>query len=281
LRNYQKELWQGIKSSSDISGVTVYGSPLTEESAYATLGDMSGYQDYGSMNNYFSGRHPGNNGWGSNNYGSLDWNVRVAKKASVSKPVVTTETGYHNLPYNYNSHKGVPEEIAAKYAPRLLLEQFNYGIARTFIYELINTYNNPNAIDQNLGLLRNDGSEKPAYGAIKNLLSLLKDPEGDFAPGVLNYALSGNTANIHHTLLQKKDGRFYLILWQEVSGFNVDSKEWIEVPSQKVTLTLNTWIAKATTYVPNDSSNFKSSQTYPKQIDIDVSDRPVVVELQS
>ncbi len=233
------------------------------------------------MNNYFSGRHPGNNGWGSNNYGSLDWNVRVAKKASVSKPVVTTETGYHNLPYNPNSHKGVPEEIAAKYAPRLLLEQFNYGIARTFIYELINTYNNPNAIDQNMGLLRNDGSEKPAYGAIKNLLSLLKDLEGDFAPGVLNYALGGNTANIHHTLLQKKDGRFYLILWQEVSGFNVDSKEWIEVSSQKVTLTLNTWIAKATTYVPNDSSNFKSSQTYPKQIDIDVSDRPVVVELQS
>ncbi len=77
----------------------------------------------------------------------------------------------------------------------------------------------------NFGLLRNDGSEKPAYKALKNLLNLLKDPGSSFTPGSLDYVLGGDTENVRHTLLQKADGKFYLILWQEVSGYNVDSKK--------------------------------------------------------
>ncbi len=279
LRNYQKQLWQAIKGDGATSGVKVYGPSLVEAGAYATLGDMSAYQDYGAMNNYFSGRNPGNGGWGSDEYGSLDWNVRVTKKASVLDPVITTESGYHNVTSTSNGHRGVPEDIAAKYMPRLVLEQFNYGIPRTYIYELINTYNDPNSLYMNFGLLRNDGSEKPAYKALKNLLNLLKDPGASFTPGSLNYVLGGDTENVRHTLLQKADGKFYLILWQEVSGYNVDTKKWLNVPSQKVTLTLNTDIAKATIYLPNDSASLKSSQTYPKQLDIDVPDHPVVIEL--
>jgi hypothetical protein len=57
------------------------------------------------------------------------------------------------------------------------------------------------------------------------------------------------------------------------------------IPSSQLTclakseLTLNTAIAKATIYIPNDSSNWTSQQTNPKTLDIDVSDRPVVIEL--
>ena len=231
LRNYQKQLWQAIKGDGATSGVKVYGPSLVEAGAYSTLGDMSDYQDYGAMNNYMSGRNPGNGGWGSDGYGSLDWNVRSVKKASVSDPVLTTETGYHQVTDTSNGHRGVPEDIAAKYTPRLVLEQFNYGIPRTYIYELINTYYDPNSLYMNFGLLRNDGSEKPAYTALKNLLNLLKDPGSSFTPGSLDYVMSGNTEDVHHTLLQKQDGKFYLILWLEKSGYNVDSKKWIDVPS--------------------------------------------------
>ncbi|KJH70051.1 hypothetical protein [Aliterella atlantica] len=279
LRNFQRQLWQGIKGDGATSGVKVYGPSLVEAGAYAALGDMSEYQDYGAMNNYMSGRNPGNSGWGSDGYGSLDWNVRSTKKASLSDPIVTTETGYHQVTSTGNGHKGVPEDIAAKYTPRLVLEQFNYGIPRTYIYEFINTYNNPGSLYMNFGLLRNDGSEKPAYKALKNLFNLLKDPGASFSPGSLDYVLSGDTEDVHHTLLQKQDGTFYLVLWLEKSGYNVDTKKWLDVPTQKVTLTLNTEISKATIYVPNDSSSMKSSQTYPKQLDIDVSDRAQVIEL--
>lgn len=279
LRNYQQQLYKAINEDSVTKNVQVYGPSLTEGSAYNAIGDLSAYVDYGTMNNYYSGRNPGTNGWGSDNYGSLEWNVRTAKKASVSKQIITTETGYHSVVSTNDGHRGVPEDVSGKYAPRLLLEQFNYGIPRTFIYELINVYYDPNSLYKNFGLLRNDGTEKPAFVAVKNLIGLLKDPGSTFATGSLDYFLGGNTANIHHTLLQKRDGRFYLILWQEVSGFNVDTKQAINVSSQKVSLTLNTAIAKATIYVPNNSPNSTRSQTYPKQLDIDVSDRPVVIEL--
>ena len=92
--------------------------------------------------------------------------------------------------------------------------------------------------------------------------------------------MGGDTANIHRTLLQKRNGRFYLILWKEVPGYNVDTKKYVSVPSQKVSVTLNTYISKATVYLPNDSSSLKSSQTYPKQLSIDVPDRPVVIMLE-
>ncbi len=279
LRNYQQQLYGAVKGDSATRNVSVYGPSLSGGGAYSEIGDLSAYVDYGTMNNYFSGRHPGNGGWGSDGYGSLDWNVRVAKQASVSKQIITTETGYHSVVSTNDGHRGVPEDVSGKYTPRLFLEQFNYGIPRTFAYELINTYNDFNSLYNNFGLLRSDGSEKPAFVALKNLIGLLKDSGANFTPGSLDYVLGGNTDDIHHTLLQKQDGRFYLILWQEVSSFNVDSKQAINVASKKVNLTLNTQIAKATIYVPNDSANSTQTQTYPKQLDIDVSDRPVVIEL--
>ena len=279
LRNYQQQLYTAINNDSVTQNVQVYGPSLSGGAAYSAIGDLSAYVDYGTMNNYFSGRNPGNGGWGDDGYGSLDWNVRTAKKASVSKQIITTETGYHSVVSTNDGHRGVPEDVSGKYTPRLLLEQFNYGIPRTFIYELINVSYDPNSLYNNFGLLRDDGSEKPAFVAVKNLIGLLKDPGSTFTPGSLDYVLGGSTANIHHTLLQKRDGRFYLILWKEVASFNVDTKQTINVSSQKVSLTLNTAIAKATIYIPNDSSNWTSQQTYPKTLDIDVSDRPVVIEL--
>ena len=279
LRNYQQQLYQSVKADSVTKNVQIYGPVLSGESGYAAIGDLSAYVDYGTMNNYYSGRNPGIWGWGSDNYGSLDWNVRMAKKASPSKQIVTTETGYHSVVGTGDGHKGVPEDVSAKYLPRLFLEHFNYGIPRTFVYEFIDVYYDPNSLYNNFGLLRNDGSERPAFGAIKNLIGLLKDPGTNFTPSSLDYSLGGDTNNIHHTLLQKQDGRFYLILWQEVSSFEVDKKQAINVYSQKVTLTLNTPVSKATIYVPNDSSKSIWQQTYPKQLDIDVSDRPAVVEL--
>lgn len=279
LRNYQRQLYAAVNGDSVTQNVRVYGPSLTTAEAYNTIGDLSAHIDYGTMNNYFSGRNPGNGGWGTDNYGSLDWNMRIAKKASVSKPLITTETGYHSVVNTKDGHKGVPEDVSGKYTPRLLLKQFNSGVRRTFIYELINVYPDPNSLYKNFGLLRDDGSEKPAFVAVKNLIGLVKDPGSTFTPGSLDYFLGGNTANIQHTLLQKRNGKFYLILWKEVSSFNVETKQPINVSSQKVSLTLNTAIAKATIYIPNNSPNWTSQQTYPKTLDINVGDRPVVVEL--
>jgi len=43
-----------------------------------------------------------------------------------------------------------------------------------------------------------DGSPKPAYTALKNLISMLKDPGPAFPLNNLQFTLTGDTANVDH-----------------------------------------------------------------------------------
>jgi len=315
VRTYQHSLNQALLSDSATALLPELGPTFTSVAAYKATGDLGAEVDYDSMHNYYSGRNPGTGGWvttnpdimvkpslaltsrhttgvlfqgltimsefflgGDNGYGSITWNVQLAQKYMGDKPVISTETGYHNTVNTTDI--GVPEDVAGKYIPRLCLEQFNYGIPGTFLYELINVYDDPNDPQKNFGLLRNDGSEKPAFIALKNLISLLKDPGSEFTLGALNYRLSGNMTNVHHTLLQKHDGTFYLILWQEVSGFDVNSTSNINVANHQVKLTLLQPIQSAVIYLPNNSINPLEQDSNPNQINLNIADYPLVVELK-
>lgn len=201
--------------------------------------------------------------------------------AGNDKPLQTTETGYFTLPgvENGGMH-GISEQAAVKYIPRLLLESFNRDIKRTFLFELINLSDGSSDPDHNFGLLKANGTPKPAYTAIKNLITLLREPGANFSPGNLDYTLSGDTTNVHHTLLQKSNGVFYLVLWQEVRSWDNQNKTDIAVGNREVTLNLNTVISSATVYQPLTSTDAISQSTNPSKLTIGVPDHPLVVELK-
>jgi hypothetical protein len=111
---------------------------------------------------------------------------------------------------------------------------FNHGIKRTFVYELLDEISSPG-----YGLLRSDLSEKPAFTAVKNLLSLLSDKGAVFSPGMLNYTITGADSTLNHTLLQKRDGSFWLVLWSEQSSYNPATNQPATVTPQNVTLQIN------------------------------------------
>jgi hypothetical protein len=117
-----------------------------------------------------------------------------------------------------------------------------------------------------------DGSPQPAFTSLRNLIDLVEEPAaGNFTPGKLGYKLSGDIAGVNHTLLQKSDGKFELILWQDDEGDNN--------PDQKVTLTLNQPMSSAKTYLPLNSTEATNSYSNPKSINLSVPDHPLVVEL--
>ena len=60
----------------------------------------------------------------------------------------------------------------------------------------------------------------------------------------------GKTSEIHHTLLQKRDGTFYLVLWNEIVSYDNAAERDINVPEQTVTLKLTTPIHLAKTFLP-------------------------------
>jgi hypothetical protein len=201
-----------------------------------------------------------------------------------SKPVIATETGYNNGYLNDTNiyAPGVTETASAKYLPRSFLEFFNAGIIKTFSYELVDSYTDATFKDQeaHFGLLRSDFSYKPAAIALKNLITLLKDEGDPFQASSLNYSLTGGNSNIHHTLLQKRDGTFWLALWQDVLSYDPSTRTDLVVAPLHLTLSTGIPLVKGTSYLPNNSIDALSSTTATHSMNLAVDDRVLLVALQ-
>ncbi len=240
LDTYQQNLFSTVNGDSQLAAKPVLAPSLTSAGAYTSAGNLDSSIDSAVLHLYQSSRPPGTAGWGSNGYGSITYalNYCAYVQSPAHKPVWATECGYA-----YSGTDFITEAVAAKYIPRMLAEFAVRGVQRTYNYELCS--------DQ-WGLLRGDLSTRPSFLAVKNLLNLLNDNSWDttnkrwtqpsFTAGSLDYALSGTTANVHQLLLEKRNGVFYLALWQEV----YDPAYWTETWQPKytadaaVTLTVNT-----------------------------------------
>jgi hypothetical protein len=233
LRSLLSRLYQISKNNPAVNGHTVIiGPSLTQPDAFPKTAGLQQYFDYANLHNYSGGRNPGTSGWGGGGYGSIDWNLKLARGAWGDKPVMTTEIGYTTDPEN---KQGIPEDVEAKYIPRLVLEQLLHGIQRSYIYELIDVGPKISKNDAAFGLVRNDGSKKPAYAALRDLVGLTADRESHPALQDVPFQLSGDTASVHHLLAQRGDGSYLLFYWIESPAFDPNSKKPEAVSKKSIT----------------------------------------------
>ena len=104
------------------------------------------------------------------------------------------------------------------------------------------------------GLVRADGSVKPSFTAIRNLLRVLSDDDGaDCRCRPLDYAVEApEGVTIRTTLLQKSDGRWFLALMRECEAY--DLKRLTDVEVEPVDVTVRTARRfDMRRYVPNES----------------------------
>jgi hypothetical protein len=285
----QKALYAAVKRTAGISNVAVLGPAIANSPT--AVGSLSAFMDFGNWHPYPGGLCPAC----ADVYGqTLDMLLPRYRTPSGPRPMIATETGYHNaVKAAAPSQRAVSELAAGRYMPRLLLDQFNRGFVRSYIYELIDERADPakTQMDANFGLLRNDGSEKPAYRGVRSLLGLLSDPGSPFTPGALSYSLTGQVATVRHALLQKRNGSFYFALWQERSSYdtgaranapdNLAARGDLPVSDQAVTLNVQNPIARTTVYTLDDAGTMTSTPVAPVNgsIALPVSDRVTVVEL--
>jgi hypothetical protein len=165
--------------------------------------------------------------------------------------------------------------------PRLYLDYFRRGVARTFSYELIDEWPDPGRtdIESALGLLRNDFSEKPAYVVLKRLLALLSDPGARFDPGSLDYQLEGSGA-LRQLLLQKRDGRYYLVLWRATSVWDPVERHAVDGASETVRLALEGSPGVAV-YRPNRADAPVERRAGRGPLDIRVGPEVTVLEIRA
>lgn len=230
----QQNLYQAIKRDSELNHIPVVGLSLANiRRSPSELGDISQWMDYGGMHPYAAGEYPSKHwGWGM----SMESALGEARKVSGDKPLLVTECGYHNR-IAEKGHPGVSEQAAAIYHLHLFFIYFNQGVERSYKYELLDLKDDKGMSDKecHFGLVRSDGSVKPSFTAIKNLIWLLDDEKKDFRCRDLEYAVESD-AVIRTTLLQKSDGSWWLALMREVDVFDLKSGQDVAVEPIKVSV---------------------------------------------
>jgi hypothetical protein len=94
----------------------------------------------------------------------------------------------------------------------------------------------------------------------------------------LDYALNGALATTHSTLLQKRDGRFYLVLWQEIRSWDIANRRDVPNTDDAVTLTLGTAARAINVYRPGRGMSPVQSGS-GSNISLSVPDEVIVVEV--
>ena len=240
------------------------------------LGDLSAHMDYGNVHPYPGGKMPAWEAYGNSQKATF----KRAAVVSGSKPVMATEAGYHNAIHTRDTHPGTSERSAAAYLPRLLLTHFELDVPRTFLYELIDLRadSSKSERDRHFGLLRNDGSEKPSYRALKNLLNILED-DSPHSPGSLSYSLTGGD-DVNSLLFQKSDGNFYLALWRSVENFDTKTKKDRSVSAQTVSLKLASSPDSLKVHSFDTDGKVSVSERSGKSLELGLKDRLVIVKIR-
>ena len=256
IRDQQCAIYSRVKADSALASKLVIGPSsgnfYSDDIWYNAIGDLSKCLDRGNLHPY-PGDDPPNLRLGR----TLDMAMAWGRKTFGTKAYWATETGYWN-----NSPDGtqVSEQAAGVYIPRLLMEYFRQGIERTQLYELIDLNTRTRDVIDNYGLLRTDGSKKPAFTAVKNLLAVLRDSAS--ASGSLGFGIActaGCHSPIRHVVLRMSSGEYVIALWSESRVWNGDSDT--PQPSQSVQLTLRNAPGKVEVIAPAQGTRPLSTDT--------------------
>lgn len=281
IKNYSSTVYNKVKADELLKNLPVIGPSLTKMESYQTVGDSDQFIDYVNLHLYQGSRWPGNNGWGNNGYGSITWalNYLARYQSPSGKPIQSTEAGYNNdIPSG-----GISELAEGKYTSRMFAEFFRRGFSRTYKYELVSE-GQPGR-EGVFGLLRNDLSEKPAYLAVKNLISILSDKGPEFQTDSFNYALDLQLNDTRQILFQKRNGDFYLMMWIELPSWDVNANKDLFPPAQQILLTLlnDHNITNATLYAFSSTQDVttKDLVIINNQILFDVIDRISIIKFSN
>jgi hypothetical protein len=273
ITRQQDALYAEIGDQSATRGMTVVSPSLAQPYLASQLGELTAVSNVGDSHAYFGGYNPGNSGTGGAN--NPAYFMKMALVNTPGEPIWITETGFWAAPGAYWGGYGISEAAQATYTPRALLEFSNAGAARTYLYELADY-----ETGDDFGLIRSNGTARPAFGTLENLLSLLKDTGPAFTLNTLAYSLTGANSSVHQALFQKRDGSFYLALWVEALSYNFQTSQPISVASQRVTLSLSRTVISAATSQFDAAGNMTTTTITPSQsLPLTLTDKVQIVKL--
>lgn len=240
LRSYQSDLYNAVKADPALAHLPVIAPALVNESSRGTLGRVS--SDLGNVHNYTGGQQETS--------AHISSELSLAFKVSGGAPVWSTESNPNTALQSSSNQPPTSEKAQATYTLRQYLEDWRKGISKTFIYELMDESANTADAEQSWGIVHADGSPKPAFTALKNMIGLLADPGQSSSSGSLSYNLAGATPQTRTVLLRKHDGSVWLAVWQESSVWDTSKRQALAPATAPLTLDLGAQTATFSTYQP-------------------------------
>lgn len=259
-RAFQQSLAAACRPMAQGLSVSLIAPSLANTGNASLLGDMTALCDYGNLHAYPAGNPPET---------ILPPLLKQVQAVSGNKPGIVTECGYPTTV--------VPEAAQNIYLPRLILSYWQAGASGIYLYELLDQEPITTVTDEqlHLGLIRSDGTEKPAFAAVRNLLGLLS---GGSASSLHLINLSISNATVSGLLLQHTDSSWLLFLWQPVSVYNLQTKSDISNPPVAATVTLPKSM-NVKIYEPCMQSDPVNALTGATSITLEVQDHPTVLKI--
>jgi hypothetical protein len=240
--------------------------------------DGTRYADYASCHNYMV--HPGWAGLHDNqtwvaadptsackvdglygNYGST-WRRHYpgySESDLLILPRVTTETGV-------TLEGPITEDVQGLLYLSVYLDQFKRGWKYAAIYLLRDRTDEGG--NQTFGFYRPDYTPRLAVTYLHNFTTILADNSSIPTPGNLSYSISNQPETVHDMLLQKSDGKFELIVWDErLSG------------SDNVMINLGGAFASVTIYDPTIGTLPIQSLSNVSSVVLTLSNHPIIIEI--
>jgi hypothetical protein len=281
--SYQKALYSAVHSDSLLAGVKVYyytGGPQDGKAEGFTAGATSG-ADFANAHPYpYYGQEP---------HARIAQEFRSDYTNTGAYPKVITETGYFDNPSNpYGS--GVDDATQAKLTLNLVMDSFQMGIAKTYIYQLLSAYADDGTnTDAEYGLYRLNGTAKPVATDIHNLTTILADSAANrlsFTPGSLNYTITdpghgaASAAPDYSELLEKANGTFDLVMWSEPTVWNPDTQKPITAAAHTVTVALGS-AANVSVFDPTVGTSAISTASKATSVKVSLTDHPIILQISS
>jgi hypothetical protein len=303
--NESLNLWEIVQGDPQINSLPVLAMSEGSSGDFRTLADFTNhapvdYANFGNMHAYQGGQVGDS---GLTNLYIPDVRAWVGNK----KPLWTTEMGYHNYTkyLSDGEQQGVSERASAIYLPIAFLSGFNANVVQTFSYELLDEVDDPQLTQSckkqspsgisycsgegHYGLLNFDGTPKPAFSALKNLIEILQEPKRlPFDPGSLKITFADAPASMQYTLLEKSNGDYYLAIWNDKSvyriakGAMVPGKD-IDPPKVPIAISFEKPLT-FTVYAPNDPTGTNPTDAYtvatmPDSIQIDLPAEVLLIKI--
>lgn len=213
-------------------------------------------------------------------YAGLGWYLaHMAEAFKPGAPVMVTETGYNTLVRGPGT--GVSERVAAIYLPRLLLANFAAGIRRTFLYEFMDGGDDPADPETHWGLVRADGTPKPAHRALAALMRALADPgRGAGSGGSVRVAVIAAPLDVRAVTLARTDGSVVLALWRALRCWDPATAREIAVETVPVGIAVTDRVRSAAVTMPNGSAHWQELTVRAGTVEVPVGAEVVLVRFR-